>query len=168
MQALFQTFLIASPYNGPGRQVTSCFRDKGTEADVEWTHKSLDLNAHPRVPALNHHDHYGTKKQGQKYNFLNFPTSRNSIISLIICSEYFLAHHIPWLIQHLYKRPLSQWRLWVPDNTHHLLKRFSNTERWGRLTFDMFSGSRRLMDPRRFPHILLWTTWKGEERNLRE
>ena len=101
---LFQNFPIASPNNGPGRRVTSCFGDKETEADVEWTRKSLDLNAHPRGPALNHHDRYGTKKQGQNYNFLNFPTFRNSIIFLITCSEYFLAHHIPWLIQHLHIR----------------------------------------------------------------
>ena len=103
MQVLFQTFLIASPYNGPGRRVTSCFRGKETGADVEWSHKSLDLNAHPRVPALNHHHHYGTKKQGQNNN-IHFPTFRNSIIFLITCSEYFMAHHIAWLIKHLYIR----------------------------------------------------------------
>lgn len=166
MQALFQNFPIASPNNGPGRRVTACFRDKETEADVEWTRKSLDLNAHPRGPALNHHDRYGTKKQGQNYNFLNFPTFRNSIIFLITCSEYFLAHHIPWLIQHLHIRTsLSVKNLGVWQHSPPTEKIFQH---WGRLTFDTSFGSRRLMEPRSFPHILLWTTLKGDERNLKE
>ena len=78
MQVLFQNFLIASPYNGPGRRVTSCFRGKETEADVEWSRKSVDLNARPRVPALNHHRHYSTTKQVQTITFLIFQLSETA------------------------------------------------------------------------------------------
>lgn len=78
----------------------SHFTDEETVAHIGQAHKSPDLNAYPRVLALNHQNHYGKRRGVKTRNFLTFKLQafRNGIKYLFFSYTLRILFGMPFYI----------------------------------------------------------------------